>query len=150
MSYHCVYEILYKPTRTTSMHSFISSIDMGRGKFRFDNRKNLKRLKMKLIVSIPLSLLPAPQFVVSFPISSFTSRLVSDGAHLHSQLSKLQSLSPWSMQSPSAETPLVLFKLECPPPLCTPQIVFSVKVCYYALQSSYTFFPGISKVCLDT
>ena len=69
--------------------------------------------------------------MVSLPLHSFTSRNVSDGAHLFSQISncKLQSLSPsWSMQSPSTETPLLLFKLECLPPLCTPQIVFSIKV----------------------
>ena len=129
---------------------------MGRGKFRFDHRKNLERMKRspkELTVSIPLSLLPAPQLMVSLPLHSFTSRNVSDGAHLFAQISKLQSLSPsWSMQSPSTETPLLLFKLECLPPLCTPQIVFSIKVFAICTSKSQniTFIIGISEVCMDT
>lgn len=111
-----------------------SSIGMGR-KLRFSRRKNDERKKIAkrrenaLMVSIPLSLLPAPQYIVSFPISVYTSRKVSDGADLHSQLSKIPSLSPsWTIQSPSTETPLVLIKLKCTLPLCSPQIMFSIKV----------------------
>ena len=109
---------------------------MGGRKLRFDRRKNQERKRnaqkreSELVVSIPLALLPPPtDCVVSLPLSLYTSSNVSHAAALHMRLTKLRSIpTGWTILPPSSESPLVLFKLQCLPPLCTPQVVFSIQV----------------------
>ena len=75
-------------------------------------------LRVELVVPIPLALLHQPtDCVVSLPLSLYTLSNVSHGAALHMQLRKLQSIQTgWTILSPSSESPLVLFKLQCLPP----------------------------------
>ena len=109
---------------------------MGGRKLRFYTFKNYERKKgarkkeSGLSVSIPLALLSLhPECVVSLPLSAYTLSNVSDGAALLVRLMKLRSIpTGWTMQSPSPEVPLVLFKLQCLPPIHTPQIMFTIQV----------------------
>ena len=112
---------------------------MGRRKLRFYTFKNYERKKRArkkesgLSVSSPLALLSLHhECVVSLPLSVYTLSNVSDGAALHVRLRKLQSIpTGWNILSPSPEVPLVLFKLQCLPPIHTPQIIFTIQVIQY-------------------
>lgn len=54
--------------------------------------QTLKKSPESLTVSIQLQLLPPVKNVVSFPLSTYLSAVVSDGAVLQSRLSRVQSL----------------------------------------------------------
>ena len=107
----------------------------GKRKLRFDQRKNYERKKRRMTVS-PLTCpnTPSRELVVSIPLSAYTSSSATNASTLFSRLRCTGCLQKgWSIsdvpdiqQTPSSNPPLMLCKMQRPPPHFIPTLLFTI------------------------